>query len=169
MKYCKNFFWELTINKIVFSRYIGYRLRTFILKCIGIDISIHSAIYSGCFLAGKRIHLGHGSYINRNCYLENQNAEIWIGRNVGVAPCVQIYTTNHNYLNSEKRTGSVIPKTVRINDGVWIGGGSIICPGVTIGQGCVVAAGSIVTKDCMDNGLYAGNPARLVRILDQNY
>lgn len=52
-----------------------------------------------------------------------------------------------------------------VDDGTWIGSCSLILPGVHIGKGVIIAAGSVVTKDCEDNCLYAGNPAKLVRRL----
>ncbi|WP_225525222.1 DapH/DapD/GlmU-related protein [Rhizobium leguminosarum] len=36
---------------------------------------------------------------------------------------------------------------VRVEDGVWLGGRSTICPGVTIGKNTVVGAGSLTAKD----------------------
>lgn len=47
------------------------------------------------------------------------------------------------------------------------GGGVIICPGVEVGRGAIIAAGSVVTKDCKENCLYAGNPARIIKRLDE--
>lgn len=50
-----------------------------------------------------------------------------------------------------------------LHDDVWIGFGAIILSGVTIGQGAIIAAGSVVTKNCEPYGIYAGNPAKLVK------
>lgn len=158
-EYC----WDMLINGLLLSRWVPFRFRMIMLKLIGMNVSTHSAIHSGCFFTGKRIYLGEGSYINRNCYIDCKDADIRIGNKVGIAPCVQIYTTNHDYSKREKRTGNIIPKRVVINDGVWIGGGTIVCPGVNIGKGCVIAAGSIVVKDCLDNCVYAGNPAKIIK------
>ena len=47
---------------------------------------------------------------------------------------------------------------------VSIGSGSTILP-VRIVSGCVIGAGSVVTKDLLVKGVYAGNPARLLRKL----
>ena len=41
-----------------------------------------------------------------------------------------------------------------------------MCPGVTIGSGCVIGAGSVVVRDCGENGLYVGNPAKRIRLLE---
>ena len=51
-----------------------------------------------------------------------------------------------------------------IEEQVSIGSGSTILP-VHIVAGCVIGAGSLVTKDLTVKGVYAGNPARLLRRL----
>jgi maltose O-acetyltransferase len=52
-----------------------------------------------------------------------------------------------------------------VEDGVWLGGGAIVCPGVTIGEDTVVGAGSVVTADLPPRVLAVGNPCRPVRDL----
>ena len=52
-----------------------------------------------------------------------------------------------------------------IGDHVLIGSNSTILP-VNITSGCVIGAGSVVTRDCKIKGVYAGNPAKLLRRLD---
>jgi maltose O-acetyltransferase len=54
---------------------------------------------------------------------------------------------------------------VSISDGVWLGGGVIVCPGVTIGENAVVGDGSVVTRDLPANVVAAGNPCRVIRSL----
>ena len=51
---------------------------------------------------------------------------------------------------------------------MWLGGGVVVCPGVTIGDNCVVGAGSVVTKDLPASCLAVGNPARVLRALDDS-
>ena len=51
-----------------------------------------------------------------------------------------------------------------VENNVSIGSGSTILP-VKIVTGCVIGAGSVVTKDLSIKGIYAGNPARLLRKL----
>ena len=57
-------------------------------------------------------------------------------------------------------------KETNIEDNVCIGTNSTILP-VRICKGAVVGAGSVVTKDINVKGIYAGNPAKLIRILDE--
>ena len=50
----------------------------------------------------------------------------------------------------------------RIGNNVSIGSNSTILP-VTITDHVVIGAGSVVTKDILEPGIYAGNPATLKR------
>ena len=55
---------------------------------------------------------------------------------------------------------------VIISDNVWIGMNAIILKGVTIGENSVVAAGAVVTKSVPANVVVAGNPAVVIKKLD---
>ena len=54
-----------------------------------------------------------------------------------------------------------------IADGVSIGSGAVILP-VRIAEGTVIGAGAVVTKHIEIPGVYAGNPARLLRQLSSS-
>jgi len=56
---------------------------------------------------------------------------------------------------------------VKIGNNVFVGAGSIILPNVMIGNNVIIGAGSVVTKDIPDNSVCAGNPARVIRSLDE--
>ena len=51
-----------------------------------------------------------------------------------------------------------------IEDKVTIGSNATILP-VRICSGSVIGAGSVVTKDITEKGIYAGNPAKMLRAL----
>ncbi len=53
-------------------------------------------------------------------------------------------------------------KATTIGDHVSIGSNATILP-VTVCDHVVIGAGSVVTKDIAEPGIYAGNPARLIR------
>ena len=55
-------------------------------------------------------------------------------------------------------------KKTLIGNKVLIGSNATILP-VSIVSGCVIGAGSVVTKNCKIKGIYAGNPAKLIRKL----
>jgi acetyltransferase-like isoleucine patch superfamily enzyme len=55
----------------------------------------------------------------------------------------------------------------RIRRGASIGSGSTILSNVTVGENAIVGAGSVVTKDVPANAIVAGNPAKLLRFVDE--
>jgi acetyltransferase-like isoleucine patch superfamily enzyme len=57
-------------------------------------------------------------------------------------------------------------RSTRIGNSVSIGSNATIMP-VTIADGVVVGAGAVVTKNLARRGIYAGNPARLIRSLEE--
>ena len=86
-----------------------------------------------------------------------------IGSRVLFGPAVQIYAATHPLSAVERRSGLELGKPIVIGDDVWIGGGSIVCPGVTIGAQAVIGAGSVVTRDIPAGVFAAGNPCRVIR------
>ncbi len=48
-----------------------------------------------------------------------------------------------------------------------IGTGAVILGGITIGEAAIVGAGSVVTRDVPAHTIVAGNPARIIRQVDQ--
>ena len=57
-------------------------------------------------------------------------------------------------------------RSTGIGNSVSIGSNATIMP-VMIAAGVVVGAGAVVTKDIVRRGIYAGNPARLIRLLEE--
>jgi virginiamycin A acetyltransferase len=52
---------------------------------------------------------------------------------------------------------------INIGNNVWIGTGVTIMPGVCIADGSVIGANSTLTKSTEPFGIYAGNPASLIK------
>ena len=59
-----------------------------------------------------------------------------------------------------------VERTV-IRKGASVGSGSTILSNVTVGENAIVGAGSVVTKDVPANSIVAGNPAKLLRYIEQ--
>lgn len=123
---------------------------------------------------GKNIHVGNDVIINMNCTFVDNN-RIEIGSKVMIASDVKIYTATHStsfmdYSDDNEATDfqksfgrTLYAKPIRIEDGVWIGGGAIILPGVTIGARSVIGAGSVVTRDIPSDCVAVGNPCRVIK------
>ena len=115
---------------------------------------------------GYNIVCGDNVYFNVNCVVLD-SAPVTIGSNVFFAPNVQLYTATHPLEADLRRTlENALPIT--IGDDCWIGGNTVLCPGVTIGKGSVIGAGSVVTKDIPENVLAVGNPAKVIRRLNES-
>ncbi len=134
---------------------------------VGTNVSVADGTIIGF---GDNIHVGNNVSINYRCILNDSNA-IVIGNDVLIAPGVQINTSSHPTLLSERLTPDWSPasgeyrwrtyaKPIVIGDGCWIGANATIIGGVTIGEGAVVAAGAVVTSDVEPYTMVGGVPAR---------
>lgn len=96
--------------------------------------------------------------------------QIQIGNNVAVGANTIICDTDFHPLQPSERQkdpnrGTTAP--IVIEDNVFIGMQSLILKGVTIGTGSVIGAGSVVTRDVPPGVVVAGNPAKIIKRLDE--
>lgn len=89
---------------------------------------------------------------------------ITIGDNVTMAPNVHVLA--HDASTCFELGYAKIGR-VNIGNNVFIGASSIVLPNVTIGDNVIVGAGAVVTHDLESNGVYAGNPAKLIVSYDE--
>ncbi len=96
---------------------------------------------------------------------------ILIGNNVLIGGNCKIYDHDFHSLDFETRilpgNQGVVAKPVCIKDGAFIGAHSIILKGVTIGEKSIIGAGSVVTKNVPDGEIWAGNPAKFIRKIEE--
>lgn len=146
------------------------RWRRIVYQSAGVKIGPKTMIRGVLYLRGGR-HAVRNLTIGRDCLIYPPSsidccAPVTVGNNVTFGPGVTIVTGTHEINDPCHRAGSLLPRPVVIEDGVWLCMGVMILPGVTIGQGAVVAAGAIVTKDVPPHTLVGGNPARVIRTLE---
>lgn len=113
-----------------------------------------------------RLSIGNNSWIGENSWIDNL-ADVNIGSNVCISQGSYLLTGNHNY---KKLTFDLIIGDINIEDGVWIGAKSIVCPGVNMRSHSILTVGSILTSDTDAYSIYSGNPAKFVRkrIFEEN-
>ena len=87
---------------------------------------------------------------------------IEFGNNVQIGPHVTIVTDNHDLANRYV----LKCRKVVIGNNVWIGAGVNIMPGVHIGDNAVIAGGAVVTRDVPANTVVGGNPAKVIKQLN---
>ena len=115
---------------------------------------------------GANIELDERVFFNFNCVVLDV-ARVVVGDYTLFGPAVQIYTATHP-LDAQLRRRQEFAVPIEIGSDVWVGGGTIICPGVRIGSRAVIGAGSVVTKNIPDEVVAAGNPCRVIRTVSGN-
>ncbi len=106
-----------------------------------------------------KIKIGNNCSIGNNSLLDGRRG-IEIRNNVDIAGYVKILTLGHNLDSPLYET---IGATVTIKDHVSIFTGASVLPGLTLEEGSVIALDSVLTKSTEPWGIYAGNPAKLIR------
>ncbi|MVT08262.1 sugar O-acetyltransferase [Chitinophaga tropicalis] len=114
---------------------------------------------------GYNIEVGDKVFFNFNCVVLDV-MKVTIGSRTLFGPNVQIYTATHPVDADERASGLEYAKPIVIGEDVWVGGSVVICPGVTIGSRSIIGAGSVVTKDIPDDVFAAGNPCKVIRVLN---
>src|SRR5271167_2252680 len=111
---------------------------------------------------GKRCKISSHTFICEGVTIEDN---VFIGHSVTFI--------NDSYPRATAADGNLqteadwkVERTV-IRKGASIGTGATILSGITIGENAIVGAGSVVTKDVPANSIVAGNPARVLRYIEQ--
>jgi acetyltransferase-like isoleucine patch superfamily enzyme len=107
---------------------------------------------------GNRI--GDYSRIHSSCFMEM----VTIGRYVFVGPNV-VFTDDPHPMGcphyKECKGGAIVEDFARI------GANSTILPGVRIGRNSLIGAGSVVVRDIPPGSVAVGNPARVIKTIDE--
>jgi acetyltransferase-like isoleucine patch superfamily enzyme len=103
--------------------------------------------------------IGDNSRIHSNCFLEM----VTIGTYVFIGPHV-VFTDDPHPMGCPKY--KECKKGPIVEDFARIGANSTILPGIRIGHNSLVGAGSVVTKDVPDNCIVIGNPAKVIKKID---
>ncbi|MGF1853519.1 acyltransferase [Vibrio satsumensis] len=135
------------------STYIGKRLIT----------SDFVEIYS-------KSKLKIGSNVTINSYSRIVTFEkVEIGDNVMIGQQVTILDHDHGYYFSDDKLcfSGYNTSPILIGNNVWIGDKVTILKGTVIGDNVIIGANSIVTHSTGDNVIVGGNPARIIRYLNE--
>ena len=118
------------------------------------------------YQVGKDVYLPSDLKIALNFVYHR--GELTIGDRVSIASGVIIILASHSNFSDVSKHVTQRSDTVTIEDDVWIGAGSIIMNGVTVGKGSVVGCGSVVTRDVPPHTVVAGNPAKVIRTVNED-
>ena len=113
------------------------------------------------------VEIGDGAQINNNVFIKSEGPGIRIGARALLGSAVTILDSDFHDLHPARRRGaSPAMGPVELGENVFVGDGVRILKGVTIGADSVVGAGSVVTRSIPAGVVAAGNPARIIRALD---
>jgi acetyltransferase-like isoleucine patch superfamily enzyme len=123
-----------------------------------ITIGNHVGISSACIYIMKRLTIGNYVDIGANCTIMDSD--------VHQLDYLARRGEKSSYVNDVRTTVQSAPVT--IEDDVWIGAHCIILKGVTIGARSIIGAGSVVTKNIPADCIAAGNPCKVIKVINKN-
>ncbi len=148
-------------------------------------IRSHTVIYAGNII-GNNFQTGHHANIRESNVIGN-NVSIGtlsvVEHHVKIEDNVRIHTQafipefsilknkcwigpNVVLTNALFPTSNLVKETLKgpiINENARIGANSTILPGIVIGKNSLVGAGAVVTKDIDENVIVVGNPAKVIK------
>lgn len=149
-------------------------------------MSIRDGLYRLLFHAGRRFHVGHNVFIDREHQKFDGSIEIGeqvvvshdtnldytghliIKNGVKIAEGVSVLTHSRDIQALRKRGEDINNQsTLVIEENAYIGAKSIILASCHyIGRNAIVGAGAVVSKDVPDNALVGGVPAKLIKMVE---
>ena len=117
--------------------------------------------------SGGKIIIGSGTQIGRNAVV-SAIKKIEIGKKCLLSYNVSLIDHDHRFVRDVSPTDSGLTegREIIIGENCFIGAHSFILKGVKLGKNCVVGAGSVVRESYPDYSVIAGNPAKLIKILE---
>ena len=146
---------------------------------LGKDVKIYDFVnLYGCEIGdntkvGTFVEIQKGAKIGQNCKISSHTficEGVTIEDNVFVGHNVTFI--NDTYPRATSESGSLqteedwTVEPILVKHGASIGSSATILSNVTIGKNAIVGAGSVVTKDVPPGTIVAGNPARIIRLVD---
>jgi acetyltransferase-like isoleucine patch superfamily enzyme len=131
---------------------------------IGDDVKIGTfvEIQKGARI-GSRCKISSHTFICEGVILED---EVFVGHNVTFINDLYPRSTNDGgQLQTEADWRCV---ATHVKRGASIGSGVPLLCGITVGSMSVIGAGSVVTRDVPAGAIVAGNPARVLRMVDKD-
>ena len=158
----KRVLWYFT-NALFFTNHLFpiSRLKVVLLRLFGAKVGVGVNIKPAVNIKYPwNLKIGDYTWIGEEVWIDNL-VTVSIGSNCCISQGALLLCGNHNY---KKDTFDLIAKPITLEDSVWIGAKSIVCPGVIVHSGSILTVGSVATHDLDSNAIYQGIPAVYKRI-----
>jgi putative colanic acid biosynthesis acetyltransferase WcaF len=106
-----------------------------------------------------KLKVGANTWIGEDVWIDNLGMTT-IGANCCLSQGAMLLCGNHDYKSS---TFDLMVGDITLEDGVWIGAKSVVCPGVICKSHSVLAVGSVASAHLEAYSIYRGNPATKVK------
>jgi acetyltransferase-like isoleucine patch superfamily enzyme len=115
---------------------------------------------------GKYVWIGEGAILDASGGLE-----IGDHTSIGLNVMIWSHTSFLANITMDNKIGNPLIARAKttIGSGCFIAGPSVIYHGVTIGDKSIVMPMSVVTKDLPGNCIAGGSPARVIRMIDEDF
>ena len=156
----KRIAWYL-INTMFFKSSVhGYKFKVALLKLFGAELGIDVKIKPHVNIKYPwNLVIGNHVWIGESVWIDNLD-KVQLGNHVCISQGAILLCGNHNFASTkfELITGKII-----LEDGVWIGAKSMVCPNVICHSHSVLSVMSVATKDLQSYTIYKGNPAEPIK------
>jgi putative colanic acid biosynthesis acetyltransferase WcaF len=155
------FIWYF-FNAIFFKSNLfpSYSLKRAILKLFGAEIGTDVIVKPNVNIKYPwKLKVGHYVWIGEGVWIDNLDF-VYLGSHSCISQGALLFCGNHDY---SKSSFDLIVRPIVLEDGVWIGAKSIVCPGVVIGSHGVLSTGSVLSDDIKPYEIYRGNPAKKIK------
>lgn len=131
----------------------------------------HNVVIREDNIIGDNFQIWSNSIVDYSCRIGNKvkiHCNVYIAQfteiedEVFIAPGVSIANEKYAYPQSSPNM-----KGPNIKKGVRIGVNAVILPNLIIGENSLIGAGSVVTKDVPPRAVMGGNPARILKYIDE--
>ena len=123
---------------------------------------------------GTFVEIQKGACIGKNCKISSHTFicegvviedNVFVGHNVTFINDLYPRAVTEDGKMQTEDNWVCVP--TRVKEGASIGSSATLLCGITIGSNAIVGAGSIVAKDVPENTIVGGNPAKMIRKINE--
>ncbi len=136
-------------------------------------VNLYGCVIDDNTKIGTFVEVQKNAFIGKNCKIQSHTFicegvtiedDVFVGHGVTFINDKYPRATNGNGRLQSEADWKVVPTIVK--KGASIGSGSTILCNITIGEKAIIGSGSVVTKDVPPKTIVAGNPAKIVRRIE---